>query len=225
GEWDLCVFDEAHYLKNPSARRTRAVLGPEGIRAARRLFMTGTPIFNRPQDLWSLLSTSLPRVFPRQARFKELYAVADPRSIPEDKAENLSVLAAILARTIMLRRLKAHVLADLPEKTWQVIPMDVGDEAGRALAQDEWAAMDRFRAAVASRAPMRERQSILAQIAALRRKTAEAKIPAALDHIGSVVEQDEAIVVFTYHRDVARQLAAGLAGAGIEAAVLDGAVS
>jgi SWI/SNF-related matrix-associated actin-dependent regulator 1 of chromatin subfamily A len=224
GEWDLAVFDEAHYLKNPSARRTRAALETDGIKAARRLFMTGTPIFNRPQDLWSILSTSLSSIFHRQARFKDLYAVADPRSIPEEKAENLTVLGGMLAKTIMLRRLKKDVLHDLPEKSWQTVLMDVGDETARMLAKGEWEAKGRLDAAVAAHASMKERSSILAEIATLRRRTAEAKLPAALEHIRTVVEQDEPIVVFAYHRDIAQSLATALTNEGVRAVMIDGSV-
>lgn len=52
-QWDVVVFDEAHYLKNPDAQRTKASLK---IPAHRRLFLTGTPIVNRPIDLWPILS-------------------------------------------------------------------------------------------------------------------------------------------------------------------------
>lgn len=223
-DWDLIVFDEAHYLKNPSARRTAAALGGSGVRAPRRLFMTGTPVFNRPQDLWTILSTSLPHIFHQQSRFKDLYAVADPRAISHEKQDNLTVLGRILAKTIMLRRLKADVLRELPEKTWQVVLMDVGKDAGEALARDEWAAMARFREAVSVNASMLQRSQILAEIAALRRKTAEAKVPAAIEHVQSVAEQGEPIIVFTYHRDVARHLAAGLCDAGVHAVTIDGSV-
>ena len=61
-KWDLAIYDEAHVLKNGKAARTKAVLGGgrgdervEPIRAGRRLFLTGTPILNRPIELYSIL--------------------------------------------------------------------------------------------------------------------------------------------------------------------------
>ena len=63
-QWDLLIIDEAHYLKNAKADRTAAVLGRwdkvpakivRPIQAARKLFLTGTPILNRPEELWTLL--------------------------------------------------------------------------------------------------------------------------------------------------------------------------
>jgi SWI/SNF-related matrix-associated actin-dependent regulator 1 of chromatin subfamily A len=61
-QWDLLIADECHKAKNSKAQRTVALLGkrdknPEkrvaGIAAKRRLFMTGTPIVNRPAELWT----------------------------------------------------------------------------------------------------------------------------------------------------------------------------
>ena len=54
GEWDLLIIDEAHYCKNPKAQRTQLVLGSKdikGIKARRKVFLTGTPIINRPIEL------------------------------------------------------------------------------------------------------------------------------------------------------------------------------
>lgn len=60
--FDCLIVDEAHYLKNPEARRTRAVLGAEcdglsGIagKAVSTWLLTGTPIKNDPSDMWTLL--------------------------------------------------------------------------------------------------------------------------------------------------------------------------
>ncbi|MFX7333291.1 SNF2-related protein, partial [Acinetobacter baumannii] len=57
--FDAIVFDEAHYLKNPTAARTRAMLGTQcdgakGLAkwAAHAWFLTGTPIPNDPVDIW-----------------------------------------------------------------------------------------------------------------------------------------------------------------------------
>lgn len=64
GQFDLLICDESHYIKSESARRTQAVLGTTGsgkkqgllpIDARMRLFMTGTPILNRPYELWPIL--------------------------------------------------------------------------------------------------------------------------------------------------------------------------
>ena len=51
----LIVFDEAHYLKNPKAKRTKAALK---LKHDKILFLTGTPVVNRPIDLYPILALS-----------------------------------------------------------------------------------------------------------------------------------------------------------------------
>ena len=50
--WDVCIVDEAHYIKNPKSGRTQAVLS---IPAKHRFALTGTPVLKSPEDLWSIL--------------------------------------------------------------------------------------------------------------------------------------------------------------------------
>lgn len=51
--WDVVCVDEAHRIKNRASRRTKSVKSiPTGCRIA----LTGTPILNRPDDLWSILN-------------------------------------------------------------------------------------------------------------------------------------------------------------------------
>jgi len=65
--WDLLIIDEAHYLKNPKALRTIEVLGKYNkdlskaitpIPAKQKIFLTGTPITNRPIELWPILHST-----------------------------------------------------------------------------------------------------------------------------------------------------------------------
>ena len=50
--WDVLIADEAHKIKNPHSKRTEAL---KAIPAVRKYALTGTPILNRPDDLWSIL--------------------------------------------------------------------------------------------------------------------------------------------------------------------------
>ena len=65
-KWGLLVCDESHYIKNEKANRTEEILGSktvEPIQADRVLFLTGTPILNRPSELWTTFRALAPEEF------------------------------------------------------------------------------------------------------------------------------------------------------------------
>lgn len=57
--WDALVLDEAHYIKNRNAKRTKKC---KEIPASRRYALTGTPILRNPEDLWSILHFLSPQI-------------------------------------------------------------------------------------------------------------------------------------------------------------------
>lgn len=62
GRWDCLIVDEAHRIKNRKASRTKAVFALSR-RVPNVFLLTGTPILNRPDELWALLHTVAPKVF------------------------------------------------------------------------------------------------------------------------------------------------------------------
>ena len=80
-QWDLIVADEAHYLKSTTAKRTKFVLGAKGLKARQRMFLTGTPLVNRPVDLWSLANSLDPVHFRNYRTFVFRYCDAYERRI------------------------------------------------------------------------------------------------------------------------------------------------
>ena len=134
-EWDMLIVDEAHFLKNPEADRTVAVMGRErptknhpvrpGIitRCRLRVFLTGTPIDNRPIDLWTLIHALDPVRWKSWANYAYRYCGArnDGYGIKVTGATNTDELARILRSTVMVRRLKADVLKELPPKTRRLV--------------------------------------------------------------------------------------------------------
>ena len=229
--WDVLVCDESHYLKSPKAARTAHVLGKisrdkakrlEPIRARRRMFLTGTPIVNRPIELYPVLASIAPDDFGNWRRFARQYCAAKHTRWGWDVsgASNLDELQSRLRSTCMVRRLKADVLAELPPKRRQVIALTPnGASAAVAAEQQAWADQqakveaaqmdvelskasddpEDYRAAVAA---LREAaQFAFAEIAQARHAVAMAKIPSVVEHVQLALEQGP-VVLFAHHRDV-----------------------
>jgi SWI/SNF-related matrix-associated actin-dependent regulator 1 of chromatin subfamily A len=169
--WDLVAIDEAHYLKNRDAKRTRAVFGvdsytakrkdiPEspGVRGRLQIGMTGTPIPNRPSEGFGLFHW----LAPNHECFKSFYVYAKKftgsfaypgAGYDQNGATNLDELQAALRGSIMIRRTKEQVLKELPAKRRVVIELEaesasdaVEDEREAAESHEE--ELDRLRAAV-----------------------------------------------------------------------------
>jgi SWI/SNF-related matrix-associated actin-dependent regulator 1 of chromatin subfamily A len=230
--WDMLICDEVHALKNAKAQRTKAILGGKGaqaIAARRRLFLTGTPILNRPSELWTLVQSLDPRGLGSNFfRFHKQYCNAYKTRYGWDfsGASNLDELQRRLRETIMIRRLKADVLTDLPPKRRQVVELAAngcGDIVGaeRSAYEANSEAIERLRAEAdladaredreayeAAVMALRAAQGVLfSQMSKLRHATAVAKIPYVLEHVREAVEASGKVIVFAWHADVIEAIA------------------
>jgi hypothetical protein len=107
-EFACAILDEAQSIKNPDAKVTHAC---QGIRSRLRIAMTGTPLENRPLDLWTLFRFLMPGLLGSRHRF-------------EDATKNSARFIPRLRQQIapfVLRRTKAVVADDLPPKVESVL--------------------------------------------------------------------------------------------------------
>src|SRR5574344_2833085 len=123
-------MDEAHYCKNGESKRSKTaqVLAS---RAERVVLLTGTPMDNRPRDLFVLLKMIAPRMFPDFNEFAIRYCRAFVQEIRTrqgvkrlwntEGSSNEEELQDILRSFLMIRRLKQDVLPQLPKKIRQLI--------------------------------------------------------------------------------------------------------
>lgn len=102
--FDRIAVDEAHYIKNTSSQRSVAV---RKLTCPAITFMTGTPVLNRPGELWPMLTMIKPDMFPEEATFLNRY------TFNGKEAKNVDELRGLL-KGIMIRRLKKDVIKDLP---------------------------------------------------------------------------------------------------------------
>lgn len=104
-----CILDEAQQIKNQQTQRARDT---KKINSRYRLILTGTPVENRLEDLWSLFDFLMPGYLENHHQFKEKYVSALKKPGLPDSLELLRKKIA----PFMLRRLKETVLTELPPK-------------------------------------------------------------------------------------------------------------
>lgn len=137
--YDLLVLDEAHYLKSPSAARTRSIFGaPDrsthlSARARHILPLTGTPIPNRPREAFILARSLCPDSidFASERRFNERF---NPRATRENKAGRVigvregagryHELQARLRASFMVRHLFADAFPQLRLPIYDLVYAD-----------------------------------------------------------------------------------------------------
>ena len=195
-DWKGVVFDEAHLLKNHESQRSklgrRLVLevAPEAVVHA----LTGTPLTNRPRDIFPLLQLIRHPLGRSFLSFAKRYCAAEKNHYGwvTDGASNLEELTLQLHGS-MLRRRKEEVL-DLPPKTRTWVEVDIANGTASQEIREVFATL------VASRAHGSQDDSrirLLAQITKAREKIARAKTKATQDLVESIVAQGEKVIVFS----------------------------
>ncbi|MCU0298355.1 MAG: DEAD/DEAH box helicase [Candidatus Nanopelagicales bacterium] len=232
--WHRVVLDEAQAIKNPDTQAARAA---RSLQATHRLAVTGTPVENHLGDLWSLFAFAQPGLLPRRKRFMDRYA----------DSHDLSRLRAVVS-PFVLRRVKTDpgVLPDLPDR--QVIRDDctlTREQVGayEAVVADMVGALDELRqaAGTAGDGRQRRRATVLAGISRLkqicvhpslltesRRSLGDrsGKISRLVDLCAQIVDEGQAVVVFTQFASFVPDLAAHLESAlAVEVATLTGSDS
>jgi len=246
--WGVVAFDEAHALKTCGGKTKRAKSGliynvwkvisddeeiPDrwervpGIKSNRTVMLSGTPVLNKPVDIFPVLRHMQPDIWKSKSRFEARYCDGHVDMYGRWKADGHSNLKELRERLetggIFLRRRKKDVLKQLPEKRRQIITVEAGVKATSiieaslkssiitdSVADMNWSvsAMDEF-----------ENMS-QDHIAEIRRNLGKAKAPACLEYI---IEQNklgvlpEKIVLFAHHREVIENVVSTLNSKGISA--------
>eukprot|EP01125_Pyxidicula_operculata_P012873 TRINITY_DN4246_c0_g2_i1.p1 TRINITY_DN4246_c0_g2~~TRINITY_DN4246_c0_g2_i1.p1 ORF type:complete len:821 (+),score=249.65 TRINITY_DN4246_c0_g2_i1:1828-4290(+) len=121
-EFYYLILDEAHNIKNQKSLRFQTLFR---LNSKRRLLLTGTPLQNNLEELWTLLNFLMPDEFSslRLQNYKEVFAEyikaktgnSRKRRKLSDQTQYIKRIKTILGPFI-LRRLKSHVTLELPEK-------------------------------------------------------------------------------------------------------------
>lgn len=116
--FDWVILDEAQAIKNPRSATAKAA---RLLPARRRLVLTGTPVENHLGDLWSIFEFINPGMLGTFAGFRRLF-MDQRRSAGEANEEGEAAkLLAKLVRPFVLRRTKAEVAPELPDRIEQIL--------------------------------------------------------------------------------------------------------
>lgn len=241
--WDLVIIDEGHYLKNNKSQRTVEVCGGRTpfektfkilspLKAKKRVMLTGTPIPNKPIEIFTLIKYLLPYGFVDKMKFAKKFCDLKIYMGRWDYsgASNTEKLQVILRRSIMIRRLKKDVLKDLPPKTRQIIEINPTDREAMKLLKEEKEYLEDnplesekdFRKLIKSLTVGRIPGYGADPIATIRQKMGVLKIPYMIKHIEDCLESSKKIVCFIHHKEVAQKLKEHF---GEEAVLVVGATS
>ncbi|XP_048568309.1 probable ATP-dependent DNA helicase CHR719 [Triticum urartu] len=122
--WHYLIVDEGHRLKNHECALARTLVSGYLIR--RRLLLTGTPIQNSLQELWSLLNFILPNIFNSSGNFEEWFNAPFACDVSINDEEELLIIHRLhqVLRPFLLRRKKDEVEKYLPSKTQVILKCD-----------------------------------------------------------------------------------------------------
>lgn len=225
-EWNLLIFDESHMLKNREevtnkktgvkSYKTQRVREAFAIRSKRTLCLSGTPLLNRPEELWTTLQLLDRESWPNFFAFGRKYCNGHQGKWGWDwsGASNLDELNEKLRSTIMIRRMKKDVLAELPPKRRQIIEIP----AAGATAQKGWAALASKGVALSEDMDYDTMVQALEGVSVgfedmskVRKESAMEKLPAVLAYVKDALEGGEKLIVFCHHRELAKTMAEELA--------------
>jgi SWI/SNF-related matrix-associated actin-dependent regulator 1 of chromatin subfamily A len=251
-QWDVLIADECHMAKNArGAQRAKVLLGYfqkkprkkiDGLidRASKRIFLSGTPIPNgKAEEIWPLLNALAPGQWGSWKSFMARYAGASQTTVPipggrgarrtiwefdhERAKQNLPELQAKMRAKVMVRRLKADVLTELPPKIHQLVVLPANgqqrlvDAEDRALGEFKGklqAAIDEGRYDDAIRM-LDSAPAAFTEMAKLRADMAKHKVPQVIEHLDRVLGEADIdgtpttkkVIVFAHHHAMIDALA------------------
>lgn len=192
------IMDESHRLKDPTAQQTMFTRGiVEGKEW--RILLSGTPVVNHAQDLVSQLAIMgrLLSDFGGRGKFLAQYG----------ENENLSELSDKLYDTCMIRREKAKVLTELPDKQRTDLYVEISNREEYDLAAADLAAYLREYTECTDREIRRKmRMEALVKFMTLRSLASKGKVKQATDFIKNFLANGKPLIVFCSLKEIVKAL-------------------
>lgn len=223
--WDIVAIDEAHFFGNPDSQRSRAMARLDAD--LHFVFLTGTPIYTRPIQLFPMLQRLDPdRLGANKWRYLRRYCGAKKNEVTGhwelDGFSNEEELQHLMRSRFMIRREKHDVVDEIPtNRQTLMLPReglvrliekekslfqkkfdDMVEGLKEGLTDDQLKALAEFDRSTTDLDVIDETEPV----ASIRRQLAIAKIPMCLDFIEEQLLTDDKVVVFAHHREVVKSL-------------------
>jgi len=261
--WGFVAFDEAHALKGggksqrsfalvkncKQVKEKRMIQGKEveikryvhsiGVKSLRMVMMSGTPMLNKPSDMFLMLRHLEPQSWSSKQRYELRYCDAGFDDWGRWVADGLSNASELKDRLVngdegrpglVLRRMKKDVLTQLPAKRRQIVEVELGTRAESKISKLLLASAGMEGKLTDSEADLKYAVNLLdmldvkyglpGHVAEMRRELGLAKIKPVLE---GLIEQHQLgilpkkLVLFAHHREVIEKIAEGLRVKGIKA--------
>jgi SWI/SNF-related matrix-associated actin-dependent regulator 1 of chromatin subfamily A len=205
-KYKLIIADEVHYVKGYRSQRSKLVK-KLSKNIPYRLGLTGTPLVNRPMEIWNIVNMIKPGLF-NFRHFSNRYCLNG--FIPDFRngASNLDELQDKLRASVMIRRLKKDVLKELPDKRRILIPFDSGalkQNLGLLRETSKKIKLERKKGTKLEDLGHTE-LGLINEIERMKQEAVKAKLPMSIKFIENLIEEKDKVVLFAHHRNVIEQL-------------------
>jgi SNF2 family DNA or RNA helicase len=234
--WDLIIVDEAHRVRAPRSASGKLI---RELRSRHLLLLTATPVENRLQDLYEMVSLVAPGLLGTAAQFRAAHGVSS--AAPGQEPKNVAALRKRTAE-VMIRHRRSEVSVLLPQRLAETIRVEP------AGAEREWYSDLTARVRAEGRTATPTGRLTLRSVAKLagsspaaaaptltkigwddlagraRALSAPAKTAVLLDQLAKHAASQDKVLVFTAFRQTLEQMAGQVAAVGIPSAIYHGSL-
>ncbi len=223
----MVVLDEGQYIKNDTSLKTLAV---KQLKTDGKLVISGTPIENSLDNLWSLFDFIMPKYFGKKADFLAKYQAA----LTDPEFEDPTVKEELLAKVtpFILRRTKEEVLPELPPKTEKIIKIEMSEQQHKYYESYRQAVVEEI-----ENMPKRKAIQIIASLTNLRMLAVDPsaffenynevsnKFNYTIDLVTSSIASGHKIIIFSFFVKALDKLKTLLEQQGIKSLTIKGEIT
>ena len=213
-EFGIVVFDESQAFKTATSQIHQAVTR---LQALHRMALSGTPVENNLQELWSLMNVLNPNLLGNERSFQNAFVNPIAVQMEESRRDLLRRLIA----PYFLKRTKEEVLSDLPERQDEVVVCAMTDEQTSQYTEELSKARNEWLDPTAS---SQGRQiHILAALQRLRQiANGEGKMGVVFDYLENLRQTTHKVLIFSEYVTLLEQVGSEMTSRGWNYALLTG---